>query len=91
MASCCPDTGHSATDHGMMMVSSDAGLVSDCDPVTTDGQSLGPQASPDPIAVGVDLLSVPVALRSSIDRDAEITRPRFHGPPVFLSTLRVRL
>ncbi len=91
MGSCCPDKGHAATDHGMMMISSDAGLVSTCDPVTTDTQSLGSQGSPDPIAVGVDLLSLPAAAQLSGDPLVAILRPRYHGPPVYLSTLRVRL
>ena len=91
MASCCPGEGHAATDHGMMVISSDSGLVSDCDPVTTDGQSLGSQGTPDPVAIGVDLLSLPVAAHRPANPDPSITRSRYHGPPVYLSTLRVRL
>lgn len=91
MASCCPGDGHEATDHGMMLMGSDSGLVSNCDPVTTDEQSSGSQGSPDPVAVGVDLLSLPVAAQLFVNPDTAVARLHFHGPPVYLSTLRVRL
>jgi len=91
MESCCPDKGHAATDHGTMVISSDSGLVSDCDPVTTDGQSLGSTPQPDPIVVGVDLVSGPTAVTISAAPFGTVARSLNHGPPVYLRTLRVRL
>ena len=90
MMACCPDEGHEATDHGLMPMGSDSGLVSDCDPVTTDGLSAHSLELPAPLAVGVDQVSVPAVEQSSEQVATTLLRPSFHGPPVYLTTLRLR-
>lgn len=90
MRACCPDEGHEASDHGLMAMSSEPGLVNACDPVTADGLSAHSLELPDPLAVGIDQLSLPVVEQSSEQVAATLLRPSFHGPPVYLTTLRVR-
>ncbi len=90
MRACCPDEGHEASDHGLMAMSSEPGLVNACDPVTADGLSAHSLELPDPLAVGIDQLSLPAVEQSSEQVAATLLRPSFHGPPVYLTTLRVR-
>ena len=90
MKACCPDEGHEATDHILMPMGSDSGLVGACDPVTADGLAAHSLELPAPLAVGVDQLSLPAVEQSSDQAATTLLRPSFHGPPAYLSTLRIR-
>jgi len=90
MKACCPDEDHEASDHGLMAMPSESGLVNSCDPVTADGLSAHSLELPDPLAVGLDQLSLPAVEQSSEQVAATLLRPSFHGPPIYLTTLRVR-
>ena len=90
MKACCPDEGHEATDHGTMAMPSESGMVNACNPVTADGLSAHSLELPHPLAVGVDQISLPVIEQSSEQIAATLLRPSFHGPPVYLTTRRLR-
>ena len=89
MVACCPDQADMAMAHDHD-TSSPAETSGACDPVSIEALPSFSLDLPDPVGVANSVLVAP-APRAAPWMIVANVAPPFHGPPVYLSTLRIRL
>lgn len=93
MVGCCPDQADMAMAHDHdhdRDTSAPAETSGSCDPVSVEALPSFSLDMPDPVGIGDSVLVAPAARAAPWVIIANVTPP-FHGPPVYLSTLRIRL